>query len=156
MSNDTTKNPGFNAAEARQATHNAFVPLLLALIAFILILGWTLTVTIRQASSLQGLKFQVWQATTQSAQAEEKLKGMLSELVDLASEDPAAAAIVKRYKIKQNAPVVAPTTTKPAAKPAVKATEKPAVKATERAAEKPAPEAAAKPAAKATEKSAQE
>jgi len=145
MSNGV-KNPAFDTPEQTQQGHSAFVPVLLTLISFLMILGWTLTVTVRQSVNLQDVKFQVWQATTQSVQAEEKLKAMLSDLVDLSKEDPAAAAIVKQYKIKQNAPAaVAPTTTlKPAAKPTVKPEAKPAVKEPVKEVEKPVAKAAEK------------
>ena len=84
------------------AAYSAFVPVLLALIGLIVLLTWNLRLTILQTRNLQTAKFQVWQATLQSAQTEEKLKAMLTDLLALAPENPDAAAIVKRYGIKQN------------------------------------------------------
>lgn len=129
MSNGKSNEPNVSAVAQGPATHSAFVPLLLTLIAFLMILGWTLGVTIRQASNLQNVKFQIWQASAQSVQAEEKLKAMLSDLVDLAADDPAAAVIVKRYKIKQNA-AAAETPEGRGQKSEVKSGEKPAAKKT--------------------------
>jgi hypothetical protein len=72
------------------------------------LLTWNLRGIVIQTSNLQTAKFQVWQATIQSAQTETKLQAMLTDLIELGSEDPAAAVIVKRYGIKQNAPPAAP------------------------------------------------
>ena len=109
MSSGTIRDMPGAASNQQQAGHSAFVPLLLALIALITILAWTLFVAARQTSNLQSVKFQVWQATAQSVQSEQKIKAMLSDLVELAVQDPKAAAIVKRYKIKQNAAVPSET-----------------------------------------------
>jgi hypothetical protein len=54
------------------------------------------------------LKVQVGQAAAQSAQAEQKLKAMLSDLMELATQDAVAAAIIRKYQIKQNAPATTP------------------------------------------------
>ena len=149
MSNGV-RNPAFDTPVNQADRHSAFVPLLLILISFIMILGWTLTVSVRQATNLQTAKFQVWQAAEQSRQAEEKLKALLSDLVDLAKEDPAAAVIVKQYKIKQNAPAPAPEvkSQKPEARSPKSEGQKPAEKAVVKPAEKPV----APPAEKAEDK----
>ena len=119
MNSDTTKDVAPSATGASARTYSAFWPLLLALVAFILILSWNVCVTVRQNSNLQNLKFQVWQATAQSAQAEQKLKAILSDLVALSAQDPEAAAIVKKYKITQNGPA-APETAAPKGEGTVK------------------------------------
>jgi len=144
MSNGV-KNPAFDTPVNQAECHSAFVPLLLILISFIMILGWTLTVSVRQATNLQTAKFQVWQAAEQSRQAEEKLKALLSDLVDLAKEDPAAAVIVKQYKIKQNAPAPAPEvkSQKPEAR-----SQKPEARSPKSEGQKPAEKAVVKPAEK--------
>jgi hypothetical protein len=87
--------------------YSAFSPLLLTLIGLLVLLSWNLRGIVIQTSNLQTAKFQVWQATIQSAQTETKLQAMLTDLIELGSEDPAAAVIVKRYGIKQNAPPAA-------------------------------------------------
>ena len=99
------------------ATFTPFAPLLLVLIGLLVLLTWNLRGIVIQAANLETAKFQVWQATLQSAQTETKLQAMLTDLIELGSEDPAAAAIVKRYGIKQNAPLTAPAPA-PAAAPA--------------------------------------
>ncbi|MEI8121340.1 MAG: hypothetical protein WCI20_04770 [bacterium] len=142
MSNGV-KNPAFDTPVNQAECHSAFVPLLLILISFIMILGWTLTVSVRQATNLQTAKFQVWQAAEQSRQAEEKLKALLSDLVDLAKEDPAAAVIVKQYKIKQNAPAPEVKSQKPEAR-----SQKPEARSPKSEGQKPAEKAVVKPAEK--------
>jgi hypothetical protein len=82
--------------------YSPFAPLLLALIGLLVLLSWNLRLTLLQTSNLQTAKFQVWQASLQSQQTEEKLKAMLTDLLTLAPDNPDAAAIVKRYGIKQN------------------------------------------------------
>ena len=88
--------------------YSAFAPLLLILVGLIVLLTWNLRGIVIQAANLETAKFQVWQATLQSAQTETKLQAMLTDLIELGSEDPTAAAIIKRYGIKQNAPLTAP------------------------------------------------
>ena len=91
------------------APYSAFAPLLLTLIGLIVLLTWNLRGIAQQTSNLQTAKFQLGQASLQSAQTEEKLKAMLADLLVLAAteKDSDAAAIVKRYGIKQNGPIAA-------------------------------------------------
>jgi hypothetical protein len=86
--------------------YSAFAPLLITLIGLLVLLSWNLRGIAQQTANLQIAKAQLGQATLQSAQTEEKLKAMLTELLALAvtEKDPDAAAIVKRYGIKQNVP----------------------------------------------------
>ena len=74
------------------------------LIGLLVLLTWNLRGVAQQTSNLQIAKAQLGQATFQSAQTEEKLKAMLTDLLALAAteKDPDAAAIVKRYGIKQH------------------------------------------------------
>ena len=83
-------------------SHTPFAPLLITLIGLIVLLAWNLRITLIQTSNLQIAQAQLGQASLQSAQTEEKLKAMLTDLLVLAPTDPDAAAIVKRYGIKQN------------------------------------------------------
>ncbi len=103
MTNSHTPTPTHSHTPS-PVTYTSFAPLLLTLIGLVVLLSWNLFATIQQTSNLQTLKFQVWQATLQSTQAEEKLQAMLSDVIDLAAKDADAAAIVKRYNIKQNLP----------------------------------------------------
>ena len=105
MNNNTTKNMAPVASESK--TYSVFWPLTLALVSLIVLLSWNLFVTIRQNEGLQVAKYQVWQASAQSVQAEQKLKSMLSDLMDLAPQDAEAARIIKKYKITQNSPAAA-------------------------------------------------
>jgi hypothetical protein len=86
--------------------YSAFAPILLILIGLLVLLSWNLRGIAQQTANLQIAKAQLGQATLQSAQTEEKLKAMLTDLLALAAteKDPDAAAIVKRYGIKQNVP----------------------------------------------------
>ncbi len=98
-----------NNADTRvsPASYSAFTPLLIALIGLLVLLSWNLRITLIQTSNLQIAKAQLGQASLQSAQTEEKLKAMLTDLLVLAPDNPDAAAIVKRYGIKQNGPIAA-------------------------------------------------
>jgi hypothetical protein len=89
--------------------HTPFAPLLLTLIGLLVLLAWNLRVTILQTANLQIAKAQLGQASLQSQQTEAKLQSMLTDLLALAAteKDPDAAAIVKRYGIKQNGPAAA-------------------------------------------------
>ena len=86
--------------------YSAFSALLITLIGLLVLLSWNLRGVAQQTANLQIAKAQLGQATLQSAQTEEKLKAMLTDLLALAAteQDPDAAAIVKRYGIKQNVP----------------------------------------------------
>jgi hypothetical protein len=92
------------------APYSAFAPLLIALIGLIVLLSWNLRLTLRQTSNLQIAKAQLGQVSLQSAQTEEKLKAMLTDLLVLAPDNSDAADIVKRYGIKQNGPIAAAPT----------------------------------------------
>jgi len=97
---------GDTRTSAAPATYTSFAPLLLTLIGLIVFLFWNLRGIAQQTSIFQTAKAQLGQATLQSTQTEEKLKAMLTDLLALATteKDPDAAAIVKRYGIKQNSP----------------------------------------------------
>ena len=92
---------------ALPATRSAFAPLLITLIGLIVFLAWNLRVAIVQTRNLRVAEIQVRQASIQSAQTEEKLKAMLTDLLVLVPTDPDAAAIARRYRITQNAPAAA-------------------------------------------------
>ena len=104
MNHDPTNESAASATGGTGRTYSAFLPLLLALIAFLLILSWNLYGVVRQHNYLQRMEVQIGEASAQSAQAEQKLKAMLSDLVDLAAQDEDAAAIIRRYRIVKNAP----------------------------------------------------
>ena len=81
-----------------------FLPTLLLAISLVMVLGWNLNVSVRQAAGARQMRLQQEQAAGQVVQTEAKLKAMLTGLVDLAKDDPDAQAIVERYGIRQNAP----------------------------------------------------
>ena len=107
MNNTPAPTPTHSHTHTPTHSYTPFSPLLLTLIGLLVLLTWNLRGIVIQTSNLQTAKFQVWQATIQSAQTETKLQAMLTDLIELGSEDPAAAVIVKRYGIKQNAAPVA-------------------------------------------------
>ncbi|MEI8242653.1 MAG: hypothetical protein WCI17_05250 [bacterium] len=96
------------AGEIGPATYSPFWPLTLALAGLILLLSWNLHGAVRQSSNLRLLEVQLGQAAAQSAQAEQKLRAMLSDLMELATQDAVAATIIRKYQIRQNAPAMAP------------------------------------------------
>ncbi|MEI6787910.1 MAG: hypothetical protein WCL49_05470 [bacterium] len=83
---------------------SAFLPVTLIALGSIMLLSWNLVIVISQHSN--GLRISAQQdlQLEQAAQAEVKLKQMMTELVDLSKDDTDAATIVKRYGIVFNNP----------------------------------------------------
>lgn len=83
---------------------SAFLPVTLIALGSIMLLSWNLIIVISQHSN--GLRITAQQdiQLEQAAQAEIKLKQMMTELVSLSKDDTDAATIVKRYGIVFNNP----------------------------------------------------
>jgi hypothetical protein len=104
---------------------NAFAPLLILAVSFFVILAWNFTQALQQYSGASRLETQQEVLVMQAAQSESKVKAMMEDLIALSKTDEDAAAIVKKFQIKINAPnapqpapASAPVPAAPAAKPA--------------------------------------
>jgi len=102
---------------------SAFPALFLIAASVIILLSWNASQMLSVHSN--GVRISVQQdlQLTQASQTEEKLKQMMSDLVELSKSDTDAETIVKRYKIVFNnpTPTKAVTPTPPPAKSAPKA-----------------------------------
>lgn len=81
-----------------------FLPLLLVGLSCFVLMGWNLIIVVRQHSDAVKITAQQDMQLAQSAQAEIKLKQMMSDLVTLAKTDTDAETIIKRYGISFSAP----------------------------------------------------
>jgi hypothetical protein len=99
-----------------EKTFSAFLPVTLIALGSIMLLFWNLVIVISQHSN--GLRITAQQdiQLEQAAQAEIKLKQMMTELVSLSKDDTDAATIVKRYGIVFNNPGAKPAAEKSASK----------------------------------------
>lgn len=98
----------------------AFAPLLILAVSFFVILAWNFTQALQQYSGASRLETQQEVLVMQAAQSEAKVKAMMEDLIALSKTDEDAAAIVKKFQIKINAPNAPqpPPAPAPATKPA--------------------------------------
>lgn len=81
---------------------SAFLPVVLIAVGIITLLSWNLLLAINQHSAGVRISAQQELQMTQAAQTEQKLKAMMSDLLELSKTDKDADAIIKRYKIALN------------------------------------------------------
>lgn len=129
-----------NNPEYQKQTYSPFWPMLLVTLSLALVLLWNLILTVQQCIAAVRLRDQQESMVVQAAQAEERLKQMMVDLLLLAKTDPEAATIVSKYRIaftppaasassvaaNTAAPVSATVEKAPAAKAAVPAEKAPA------------------------------
>lgn len=89
-------------------TYSAFIPLVLIALSVIILFAWNLMVALNQHSAGVRISAQQELQVTQAAQTEEKLKAMMTDLVELAKSDTDAETIMKRYKIAFTPPAKTP------------------------------------------------
>jgi prophage DNA circulation protein len=80
------------------------VPLLVLAVSLALTLAGNLAVAIQQRISAIRLRDQQSVLAAQSQAAEDKLKALMMDLLDLAKKDDDARGLVKKYNIAFNAP----------------------------------------------------
>jgi hypothetical protein len=84
--------------------HSSFWPLALLAVSFCILLVWQVTVSAQQYLNGIRLRDQQVALAQQATQAEENLKNMMMELLDMAKTDADALAITKTHRITYNAP----------------------------------------------------
>ena len=94
-----------------EQSYSAFLPVVLITLAVIMLFSWNLMIALNQKSNGARISIQQGLQLAQAAQTEEKLKIMMSDLVDLSKSDKDAEMIVKRYKIAFTPPAQAMTRT---------------------------------------------
>lgn len=88
----------------RQSGPNMFWPMFFMALALAVMLGWNLTIVIRQyVAGLRMLDRQML-ASVQAVQVEERLKSLLTDLIELSKTDPDAKDIVVKYRVTSNVP----------------------------------------------------
>ena len=101
---------------------SAFLPVSLVALSSVILLTWNMIIVGNQHSNAVRISAQQDIQLAQAAQAEVKLKQMMSDLVDLSKSDTDAETIVKRYGIaftpapNAQAPTMKPLRPAPAAK----------------------------------------
>jgi len=83
---------------------DAFFPLVLLAISFIVLLGWQVSVASSQKSMLENAITRQEPAVNQSQQVQAGVTKLVTDLLTAAQTDDTAKAIVTKYKIQQNAP----------------------------------------------------
>ena len=94
--------------ESTSKTFNAFLPVVLIGLSSVILLGWNLIIVVKQHSEAVKITAAQEAQMAQAAQAEIKLKQMMSDLVTLAKTDTDAETIIKRYGISFSAPAANP------------------------------------------------
>lgn len=87
------------STENTKSGYSAFVPLLLVALSVLVFMGWNLSLATQQTQAGRRLSEQLDEQLTQSKQAEEKLRVMMTDLVALSGTNPRAMAIVKKFQI---------------------------------------------------------
>ena len=83
-------------------SYSAFLPLVLIALGVILLFSWNLSIALNQQTAGVRISAQQDLQLAQAAQTEQKLKIMMTDLLELSQTDKEAEAIIKRYKIAIN------------------------------------------------------
>jgi hypothetical protein len=83
---------------------DAFIPLVILAISFIVLLGWQVSAASTQRTMLENALTRSQAAVTQAQQVQGTVSKLASDLLEAAQTDDTAKAIVNKYNIKQNAP----------------------------------------------------
>ena len=81
-----------------------FWPVALMAASIILFFIWNIVVTVRLRGGAVRLRDQQTAIVMQGVQAEERLKRMMIDLLEMSKTDPSAAAIAQKYRITFNPP----------------------------------------------------
>ncbi len=112
----TTRTPG------QGAEFNPFWPVSLIAVSLLVVLVWNTLLAVQQWHGGYRISVQQEIAVAQTVQAEDKLKAMMMDLIELSKRDQDAKSIVKKYNVTFNQPLA--TAPAPKAEPA-KEEEKP-------------------------------
>jgi hypothetical protein len=88
---------------------DAFIPLVLLSVSFIILLGWQVKMSSTQKDLFENAITRQEPAVNQSQQVQASVTKLVSDLLQAAQTDDAAKAIVTKYKIQQNAPPGSPS-----------------------------------------------
>ncbi len=88
---------------------DAFIPLVLLSISFIILLGWQVSVSSTQKNLMENAITRQEPAVNQSQQVQASVTKLVTDLLQAAQTDAGAKAIVDKYKIQQSAPAASPT-----------------------------------------------
>jgi hypothetical protein len=80
-------------------SYSAFTPIVLISSGVILLYSWNLMITLKQQAAAMRISAQQDVQLAQVVQTEQKLRTMMTDLLDLAKTDKDAEGIIKRYKI---------------------------------------------------------
>jgi nitrogen fixation/metabolism regulation signal transduction histidine kinase len=81
---------------------DAFIPLVILSISFIVLLGWQVNEASAQRTLLENALTRSQAAVTQAQQVQGTVSKLASDLLEAAQTDDTAKAIVNKYNIKQN------------------------------------------------------
>ena len=81
---------------------DAFIPLVILSISFIVLLGWQVKVTASQRTQLENMITRQQAAVTQAESVQGTVSKLATDLLEAAQTDDAAKAIVTKYRIQNN------------------------------------------------------
>jgi len=87
---------------------DAFIPLVLLCVSFIILLGWQVKMSSTQKDLMENTITRQEPAVNQSQQVQASVTKLVTDLLQAAQTDDGAKAIVTKYKIQQNAPAGSP------------------------------------------------
>jgi hypothetical protein len=83
---------------------DAFIPLVLLSVSFIILLAWQVKMSSTQKELFENAITRQEPAVNQSQQVQASVTKLVTDLLEAAQTDDTAKAIVTKYKIQQNAP----------------------------------------------------
>jgi uncharacterized protein YigA (DUF484 family) len=87
---------------------DAFIPLVLLCVSFIILLGWQVKMSATQKNLMENAITRQEPAVNQSEQVQASVTKLVTDLLQAAQTDDGAKAIVTKYKIQQAAPAASP------------------------------------------------
>jgi hypothetical protein len=87
---------------------DAFIPLVILSIGFIVLLGWQVNVSSSQRTMLENAITRQTTAVNQAQAIQDSVTKLATDLLQAAQTDDTAKAIVTKYHITQNAPASSP------------------------------------------------
>jgi len=92
-------------SNASEQKYTAFLPVLLLSLSLVAFFVWNMVLTVRLRAGAARVRDQQEMMVLQAMQAEERMKRMMVDLLELAKTDEDAEAIVTKYNIVFNEPV---------------------------------------------------
>jgi preprotein translocase subunit YajC len=118
MSDEFSNEPATESGDIHTGFQtDAFIPLVILAISMIVLLGWQVSMTSSQRTTLENGLTRGEAAVTQAQQVTATVSKLATDLLEAAQTDDTAAQIVKKYNIKQNSPVGGEPGASPAGSP---------------------------------------